>query len=83
MEWLERDLKGREERCVLAYWHYPMFSSGFHGDDPRMKTVWEIQSISMEPSCVEVAHFCQILPGVEGEDPAPKSIRRGPYSEAD
>jgi hypothetical protein len=42
MEWLENDLKGREEQCVLAYWHHPMFSSGFHGDDPRMKTAWEI-----------------------------------------
>ena len=83
MEWLERDLKGREERCVLAYWHHPMFSSGFHGDDPRMKTVWEIQSISMEPSCVEVAYFCQILPGVEGEDPAPKPMWWGPYFGAD
>jgi hypothetical protein len=42
MEWLEKDLAGREEQCVLAYWHHPMFSSGFHGDDPRMKRAWEI-----------------------------------------
>jgi acid phosphatase type 7 len=42
MKWLEKDLKGREEQCVLTYWHHPMFSSGFHGNDPRMQTVWEI-----------------------------------------
>jgi acid phosphatase type 7 len=42
MRWLEKDLRGREEQCVLAYWHHPMFSSGFHGNDPRMKTAWEI-----------------------------------------
>ena len=41
MRWLEKELKGREEQCVLAYWHHPMFSSGFHGNDPRMQTAWE------------------------------------------
>ena len=38
MRWLEKELKGREQQCVLAYWHHPMFSSGFQGNDPRMQT---------------------------------------------
>jgi hypothetical protein len=25
---------------VLAYWHHPRYSSGLHGDDPRMQALW-------------------------------------------
>lgn len=29
--WLERELAPAEPRCVLAFWHPPLFSSGLHG----------------------------------------------------
>jgi hypothetical protein len=35
-DWLKTELSsetGAEVRCVLAFWHMPVFSSGFHGHD--------------------------------------------------
>jgi hypothetical protein len=29
--WLRRNLRRHRNRCVLAYWHQPLFSSGAHG----------------------------------------------------
>jgi len=31
--WLKRTLDGITERCILAFWHMPVFSSGYHGHD--------------------------------------------------
>ena len=31
--WLRDDLAGNGNRCVLAYWHHPRFSSGLAGGD--------------------------------------------------
>jgi hypothetical protein len=28
--------------CTLAYWHQPRFSSGEHGNDTGVKTIWQI-----------------------------------------
>lgn len=40
--WLVEDLKASAgARCTLAYWHHPVYSSGPHGNDPRMKDVYE------------------------------------------
>ena len=38
--WLEADLAASEAACTLAYWHHPRFSSGLHGSDPTMATLW-------------------------------------------
>lgn len=40
--WLRADLTAnRSNRCTLAYWHHPRFSSSsVHGDDPRSADVW-------------------------------------------
>jgi len=35
--WLRRDLAEAEADCILAYWHHPLFSSGYHGDQPQMR----------------------------------------------
>jgi len=35
-KWLKKKLTGSRERCTLAIWHTPRFSSGQHGDDPRV-----------------------------------------------
>lgn len=34
--WLAADLAASPARCILAFWHHPVFSSGRHGNDPRM-----------------------------------------------
>jgi acid phosphatase type 7 len=41
VNWLEQDLASSPLRCTLAYWHHPLFSSGYHGNIPRMKPSWE------------------------------------------
>lgn len=45
--WLEQDLSRNEKRCILAYWHHPLFSSGESGDDPNdpgrsMTPLWDV-----------------------------------------
>lgn|SRR5215210_243330 len=29
--WLEADLRSTKKKCILAVWHHPLFSSGWHG----------------------------------------------------
>ena len=41
VNWLEQDLSSNPTPCTLAYWHDPLFSSGYHGSDPKMKPSWE------------------------------------------
>ena len=40
--WVENELKASRARCTLAYWHHPAFSSGYEGDMPHMKHVWQL-----------------------------------------
>lgn len=53
--WLKTSLKSLTERCVLSFWHAPLFSSGRHGHDeskdfgnavpvkqPKMSPVFEL-----------------------------------------
>lgn len=35
-KWLKEKLAGSRERCTLAVWHTPRFSSGEHGGEPRV-----------------------------------------------
>jgi len=40
--WLRNDLAAHPNRCVLAYWHEPRFSSGTtHGSEPYFQTLWQ------------------------------------------
>lgn len=41
-EWLRRDLAGRRDQCVLAYWHRPYYSSGQAGNTSGARPLWEI-----------------------------------------
>lgn len=42
-QWLISDLEKNDKRCILAYWHHPLFSSGYHGNNNLlMKDIWEI-----------------------------------------
>lgn len=45
--WLETDLRSTKKKCVLALWHHPLFSSGWHGgqsgDPGRLSgPLWEV-----------------------------------------
>ena len=40
LSWLRADLEAHPRRCSLAYWHRPLFSSGFHGNAPSMRALW-------------------------------------------
>ena len=41
LRWLRRDLLRNRDRCELAYWHHPRFSSGVvHGSSPAMAPYW-------------------------------------------
>jgi hypothetical protein len=41
-DWLEGDLAAHPSACTLAFWHHPRFSSGFHGNDPALRDLWQI-----------------------------------------
>lgn len=42
-DFLEQDLAATTERCIVAYWHHPLFNSGsVHGDEPTSTTpLWD------------------------------------------
>lgn len=42
LQWLEADLRAHRQRCVLAFWHHPRYSSGLHGSDARTQALWEV-----------------------------------------
>ena len=40
--WLRADLAAHaQDRCVLAYWHEPRFSSGRHGNNRAYRALWD------------------------------------------
>jgi acid phosphatase type 7 len=39
-QWLRKDLAANRNRCVLAYWHHPLFSSGQQGNHPTMRDIF-------------------------------------------
>ncbi|TFW35759.1 metallophosphoesterase family protein [Massilia horti] len=42
LAWLREDLELHPARCTLAYWHHPLFSSGWHGSIPTMRAAWDL-----------------------------------------
>ncbi len=38
--WLRSDLAAHPNKCTLAYWHHPRFSSGPHGNDATYDAFW-------------------------------------------
>jgi hypothetical protein len=38
--WLRGELASNQAHCEVAYLHKPLFSSGFHGDQPQMRDMW-------------------------------------------
>jgi len=42
MQWLRADLAASPTRCAVAYWHHPVFSSGYHGNNRKMAEIWRV-----------------------------------------
>ncbi|MEV5857603.1 discoidin domain-containing protein [Streptomyces anulatus] len=42
LDWLKADLAKNSKKCVAAYFHHPLFSSGSHGNDPVSKPIWSM-----------------------------------------
>ncbi len=43
--WLDSQLGAHTDRCILAYWHQPRFSSGTeHGSDEAVGPLWDLLS---------------------------------------
>lgn len=42
LQWLEADLAASTKSCTLAYWHYPRFSSGRHGNVRPLVRAWRV-----------------------------------------
>lgn len=40
--WLEAELAANPNQCTLAYGHHPHFSSGEHGDEANLATMWDV-----------------------------------------
>jgi calcineurin-like phosphoesterase family protein len=40
--WLRADLASHSSQCTIAYWHFPLFSSSEHGNNPQMRDFWRI-----------------------------------------
>jgi acid phosphatase type 7 len=40
-QWLRQDLAAHANRCTLAYWHHPRYSSGHGGDGSFMAGLWQ------------------------------------------
>lgn len=41
LAWLGNDLAEHPTRCTVAMFHHPRFSSGLHGDQPVLQTLWK------------------------------------------
>ena len=42
--WLKADLAAHRNRCTLAYWHHPRYSSGTNGSDVALAPFWALLS---------------------------------------
>ena len=40
LTWLKKDLAANPKACTLAYFHHPLFSSGVHGNQAKMRPTW-------------------------------------------
>ncbi len=42
LAWLARELATHPSACTLAYWHHPLYSSGWHGSYTNMRAAWQL-----------------------------------------
>ncbi len=41
-EWLKTELKTSAKECTIVYFHHPRYSSGWHGSDAKIASLWKI-----------------------------------------
>jgi hypothetical protein len=41
-DWLKNDIRSHGQRCTLAYFHRPLFSSGVHGPTNEVQSLWNV-----------------------------------------
>lgn len=41
VRWLRNELKANPARCTLAFWHHPLISSGWTGDNAHVRSLFE------------------------------------------
>jgi acid phosphatase type 7 len=41
VSWLKQDLAANPNTCTLAYFHHPLFSSGAHGNQTKVRPIWD------------------------------------------
>lgn len=41
LSWLDSQVRRTGNRCIIAAWHRPRWSSGWHGDDADMAPLWD------------------------------------------
>jgi len=77
--WLKADLVAHRTKCALAFFHHPRFTSGWHGNNDKLKDLWDI----LYDAGVDVAlsghdhDYERLAPmGKEGELDADRGIRQ-------
>jgi hypothetical protein len=41
LSWLQADLGANTQKCILAYWHHPLYGSGLEGNTPEVLDFWQ------------------------------------------
>jgi acid phosphatase type 7 len=41
LSWLKQDLAANSSTCTLAYFHHSLFSSGSHGNQTKVRPIWD------------------------------------------
>ncbi|HZC28968.1 MAG TPA: hypothetical protein VE269_04445, partial [Gaiellaceae bacterium] len=76
--WLRRDLARHRNRCTLAYWHEPRFSSSEVGDEQAMARIWnDLVRAHVDVVLNGHAHAYERFDPI-GVTPAQRTIRQQP-----
>jgi len=74
--WLINDLASSKQRCILAFWHHPLFSSSRHGNSSRMHTI--AKTLYANKASVILAGHDHVYERFDPQDPSGKwDIKRG------
>lgn len=41
-DWVKKEVSGTQRFCTVAYWHHPLYSSGWHGGSAAMRPIWQL-----------------------------------------
>jgi hypothetical protein len=77
-QWLRQDLAANPARCTIAFWHHPLFSSGFHSANPAVAPLWK----ALEEAGAEIViaghdhHYESFAPQNSAGAPTAQGIRQ-------